>query len=100
MTEACVEEKKGIYLFCDTDSLAIVSSQKGGALNIPGSESLRILPWAETKEIAEKFASLNPYNREAVKGSILNFVDANFVDSDPTRPQRQLYGYSRARLCT
>jgi hypothetical protein len=96
MTEACVEEKKGIYLFCDTDSLAIVSSQKGGVLDIPGSEGLRILPWSETKEIAEKFASLNPYNREAVKGSILSFVDANFVDSDPTKPQRQLYGYSIA----
>jgi hypothetical protein len=96
MTEACVEERKGTYLFCDTDSLAIVSSQEGGALNIPGSEGLRILPWAETQSIADRFTSLNPYNRKAVKGSILNFVDANFVDSDPTKPQRQLYGYSIA----
>lgn len=30
------------------------------------------------------------------KGSILNLVDANFVDSDPKNPQRQLYGYSIA----
>ena len=30
----------------------------------------------------------------AVKGSILNLVDANYVDSDPKKPQRQLYGYS------
>jgi len=96
MTEACVAEKKGTYLFCDTDSLAIVSSEKGGELDIPGSEGLRILKWEETKEIAERFSSLNPYDKKAVKGSILNLVDANFVDSDSSKPQRQLYGYSIA----
>ena len=96
MTEACVEEKKGTYLFCDTDSLAIVSSQEGGVLTIPGSEGLRILSWAETLRIANRFTSLNPYNRKAVKGSILNLVDANYVNSDATKPQRQLYGYSIA----
>lgn len=31
-----------------------------------------------------------------MKGSILNLVDANFIDSDPKKPQRQLYGYSIA----
>ena len=96
MTEACVAQKKGSYLFCDTDSLAIVSSEKGGKLNIPGSEGLRILPWREAKQIADRFSSLNPYNPKAVTGSILNLVDANFVDSDPDKPQRQLNGYSIA----
>src|SRR5437870_7544196 len=72
MVEACVEEKQGTYLFCDTDSLAIVSSRKGGRLNIPGSENKRILPWREVREIAERFSSLNPYDPKAVKGSILN----------------------------
>jgi hypothetical protein len=37
MTQACVEQKRGTYLFCDTDSLAIVGSEKGGSLDIPGS---------------------------------------------------------------
>jgi hypothetical protein len=96
MTEACVTEKKGTYLFCDTDSLAIVSSKRGGSLSIPGSEGLRALTWAEAKRIANRFSSLNPYDRKAVKGSILNLVDANFVDSDSAKPQRQLYGYSIA----
>ncbi len=96
MTEACVSEKKGTYLFCDTDSLAIVSSEKGGKLEIPGSEGLRILTWEETREIAERFSSLNPYDQKAVKGSILNLVKANFVDSNSKKPQRQLYGYSIA----
>lgn len=96
MTETCVSEKDGTYLFCDTDSLAIVSSEHGGPLNIPGSDGLRILQWKEADEIANRFSSLNPYNRKAVKGSILNVVDSNFVDADPTKPRRQLYGYSIA----
>ena len=96
MTEASVTEENGTYLFCDTDSLAIVSSEKGGKLDIPGSEGLRILTWKETRKIAERFSSLNPYDRRAVKGSILNLVDANFVDCDSSNPQRQLYGYSIA----
>jgi DNA polymerase type B, organellar and viral len=96
MTEACVQEQRGSYLFCDTDSLAIVASRRGGKLRIPGSEGIRILSWAEVQEIVDKFAALNPYNRNIVKGSILNLVDANYVDSDPKNPQRQLYGYSIA----
>lgn len=96
MTETCVSEKRGTYLFCDTDSLAVVSSEKGGQLDIPGSEGLRILTWDETREITERFFSLNPYDRNAVSGSILNLVDANFENSDSGKPQRQLYGYSIA----
>jgi hypothetical protein len=96
MTEECVSRKKGTYLFCDTDSLAIVSSKNGGVLDIPGSEGRRILTWTEVQKIANKFDSLNPYDPKAVKGSILNLVDANYVDSDPAKPQRQLYGYGIA----
>jgi len=96
MTEACVKEKRGTYLFCDTDSLEIVASRKGGVLRIPGSKGVRILSWAEVKAIVDQFAKLNPYDRKIVKGSILNLVDANFVDSDPNKAPRQLYGYSIA----
>jgi hypothetical protein len=96
MTETCVEEKKGTYLFCDTDSLAIVASKKGGLLRIPGSRGVRILSWAEVQIIVDKFSALNPYDRKIVKGSILNLVDANYVDSNPKNRQRQLYGYGIA----
>lgn len=96
MTEECVSRKNGTYLFCDADSLAIVSSKSGGVLDIPGSEGRRILPWAEAQRIADKFTSLNPYDPKAVKGSILNLVDANYIDCDSSKPQRQLYGYSIA----
>jgi hypothetical protein len=93
MTEALVKEKRGTYLFCDTDSLAIVASKNGGPLRIPGSKGVRILSWTEVQAIVDQFAALNPYN---FKGSILNLVDANYVDSDPKNMQRQLYGYSIA----
>src|SRR5215471_17784684 len=96
MTEACVEEKHGTYLFCDTDSLASVSSEGGGELAIPGSEGSKVLSWQDVKDIAGRFASLNPYDPKAVEGSILNRVDASFVDSDPKNEPRQLYGYSIA----
>jgi hypothetical protein len=96
MTEACVQQKRGTYLFCDTDSLAIVSSKKGGSLRIPGSKGVRILSWDEVRNIVDRFIPLNPYNPAAVKGSILNRVDANYVDSNPKNPPRPLYGYSIA----
>src|SRR6266566_6135836 len=96
MTEACVQEKQGTYLFCDTDSLAIVSSKNSGSLDIPGSEGVRSLSWEEVRKIVDRFIPLNPYDRKSVKGSILNLVDANFVDSIPNKSQRQLYGYSIA----
>ena len=84
------------FLFCDTDSLAIVASKKRGWLRIPGSKGARILSWADVRSIINRFAALNPYNRKIVKGSILNLVDANYVDADPDKPRRQLYGYSIA----
>ena len=96
MAEACVQKKLGTYLFCDTDSLAIVATKRGGSLRIPGSRSIRILSWAEVQAIVDKFAALNPYDRKIVKGSILNLVETNFIDSDQKKPQRQLYGYSIA----
>jgi hypothetical protein len=76
LTEACVQEKHGTYLFCDTDSLAIVSSENGGLLDIPGSEGVRILTWKEVQGIVDRFFPLNPYDPKAVRGSILNLVDA------------------------
>lgn len=94
MTEACVNERRGTYLFCDTDSLAIVASKRGGPLRIPGGEGLRVLSWKEVRTILDKFSALNPYDRKIVKESILNLVDANYADSDPEKSPRQLYGYS------
>lgn len=94
MLERCVADAKGTYLFCDTDSLCIISSQESEPLRIPGAEGLRTLSWDEVQSIVNKFERLNPYDRRYIKGSILSLVKANHVDSDPSKPRRQLYGYS------
>lgn len=100
MLERSVRDAGGTYLFCDTDSLCIVSNKGGGLVPCPGGdrklddgrEAVNALSWKQTEEIADRFNSLNPYNRELVR-EILKVEDANFVDSDRSKPQRQLYGY-------
>jgi hypothetical protein len=94
MLERCVADAKGTYLFCDTDSLCVISSQKSEPLCIPGAEGLRTLSWDEVQNIIDRFERLNPYDRRYIKGSILSLVKANHVDSDSSKPRRQLYGYS------
>ncbi len=94
MLERCVADAKGRYLFCDTDSLCIISSREGEPLHIHGAEGLRTLSWAEVQSIIDRFDRLNPYDRRYIKGSILSLVKANHVDSDSSKPRRQLYGYS------
>ena len=77
MLEKSVHEKKGTYLFCDTDSLCIVATKEGGFVPCEGglfrSESkpaIKALSLAEVQSIAEKFGKLNPYDPSFV-GEIL-----------------------------
>lgn len=101
MLERCVRDAGGTYLFCDTDSLCIVSSKDGGLVPCPGGEyrvsegreAVKVLPWKQVEEITGRFNLLNPYNRELVP-EILKIEDVNFVDSDRSKPQRQLFGYA------
>jgi hypothetical protein len=101
MLEKCVVQASGSYLFCDTDSLCIISSEDEGLVPCPGGnhkledghEAVKALSWKEVDEIAERFTALNPYNRSLVK-EILKIEDINFVDSDPGKPRLQLFGYA------
>jgi hypothetical protein len=67
MLERCVADARGTYLFCDTDSLCIISSEKSAPLHIPGAEGLRILSWAEVQGIIDRFDGLNPYDRRYIR---------------------------------
>ena len=58
MLERCVADAKGTYLFCDTDSLCVISSQESEPLHIPGAEGLRTLSWDEVQDIIDKFDTL------------------------------------------
>lgn len=101
--ERMVTDAGGLYMATDTDAMSIVSNEKGGLIpcvggphELPdGRKAVKALSWNEVKAIIDAFSALNPYDREIVK-RFLNPVDANYVDCDPTKPQRQLYGYSIA----
>jgi hypothetical protein len=101
MLEKSAIEAGGSYLFCDTDSLCIVSNEHGGLVPCPGGpyklhdgrEAVKALSWMQVEEIASRFNALNPYNRSLVR-DILKIEDVNFVDSDPRKPRRQLFGYA------
>jgi hypothetical protein len=97
--EKSVQNKKGSYLFCDTDSLCIVGSKKGGFVECPGGPvkwkrkpGARALSLDDVKSIARQFNKLNPYEPSLVR-DILKIEDVNFVDSDPRKPFCQLFGY-------
>ena len=81
----------------DTDSMAIVASEHGGLVACPGGpyltkdgcEAVRALSWEEVDEIVALFDRLNPYDRAAVKDTILKVELDNY---DPeTKEQRQLW---------
>lgn len=100
MLEKSVQERDGGYLFCDTDSLCIVGSRKGGFIECAGGPAawkkksgIRALSLNEVKGIAHKFRKLNPYDPSLVS-EILKIEDVNYVDSDPQKPFCQLFGYA------
>jgi hypothetical protein len=90
----------GSYAFCDTDSMAIVARPAGGLIPCHGGErqtedgqaAVLALSWEQGRDITRRFASLNPYDRAAVPGSILELKEVNF-DPD-TSQQRQLSAYA------
>lgn len=96
LLERCVTDLGGTYAMEDTDSMAVVATQRGGLIEFlggpyrrNGKPAIRPLSWAQVDAIAERFAALSPYDRTAIPGSILKIEDDNF---DPeTRRQRQLW---------
>jgi hypothetical protein len=77
--ERCVTDLGGTWAFCDTDSMAIVCSEREGLVSCPGgperfpdgSEGVLALSFDQVEAIRERFEALNPYDKDAVPGSIL-----------------------------
>ena len=97
LLEWCVSDLSGTYAMEDTDSMAIVATARGGLIPCPGGEeiehgrkALRALSWNQVKEISDRFATLNPYDRDAVPESILKIEEDNYSDPQKVH-QRQLY---------
>jgi hypothetical protein len=97
LLEKSVVEVGGTYTMEDTDSMAIVATEKGGLVPCPGGqyrmkdgrETVKAFSWQQVRDIADRFATLNPYDRSAIPGSILKIEDDNF--DLHTAKQRQLY---------
>jgi hypothetical protein len=90
MLERCITDKGGQYLFCDTDSMCVVASQNGGTVTCPNEPQIKALSWKDVKEIADRFESLNCYDRTKVPGSILKVEKVNFHAAK----QIELFGYA------
>ena len=94
MLEKCIADAGGTFLFCDTDSAAIVSSEHGGPAAMPdGAEPIKALSRTEVQAIVDRFETLNPYDPKLVPGSILKMHKLNW---DSNKQRRQLFGYSIA----
>jgi hypothetical protein len=100
LLETVVTERGGSYVFCDTDSMAIVASEHvhlvpcpgGSHVTNDGREAVKALSWDEVDEIAELFERLKPYDPAAVPGSVLETEKENFdrVTDEP----RELHCYA------
>ncbi len=95
LLEHSVSQLGGTYAMEDTDSMAIVATERGDLIPCRGGRSgkqrdvVKALSWEDVGQISKCFADLNPYDRDAVPGSILKIEDDN---RDPmTRKQRQVY---------
>lgn len=76
LLEHAVEAAGGTWMFCDTDSMAIIASADGGDLiscpggiyRLPdGSPAIAALSYQQVDEIRARFNTLNPYNRTALR---------------------------------
>ena len=105
--ERCLTDLGGSYAMSDTDSMAVVATEHGELVMCPGGphrteegrEAIRALSRRQVDDIVQRFADLNPYDREAVPESVLKVEDENF---DPeTRERRELWCYaiSSKRYC-
>jgi hypothetical protein len=83
----------GSYAMEDTDSMAIVATEHGGPIPCAGGKRgvIQALKWKQVEDISKQFDNLNPYDRDAVKTSILKLEDDNYDDPETREHQRQLY---------
>jgi hypothetical protein len=83
LLERLVTYAGGSWVFCDTDSMAIVTTRDGGLIPATGdphqlpdhTTAVRALSDHQLDSILQRFTQLNPYDRDAVPGTILRRVD-------------------------
>jgi hypothetical protein len=98
LLEYCVGERQGSYVFSDTDSMAVVATERGGLIACEGGQhklpdgrpAVRALSYREVDDIVARFASLSPYDRTLIE-SILKIEDVNYDRAGSRLP---LHAYS------
>lgn len=83
LLERCVADAGGSWMFCDTDSMAIVATDTGGLHPCPGGEhempdgtdAVRALSYAQVDAIRDRFRQLNPYDPNHVPDLLKTEVD-------------------------
>ena len=86
LLEQNVTAMGGTYAMEDTDSMAIVATKKGGIVPCggglyrtkDGQEGIKALSWEQVDQIVKRFESLNPYQHNAIPGSVLKIEEVNF----------------------
>lgn len=104
LLEVLVREQGGSYAICDTDSLAIIASESGGFFPCPGGPEsgptgepgVRVLSWAQVREIVARIEELKPYGPD-VPDSLLKIEDLNYRDGKQT--PLYCFGLSAKRYC-
>ncbi len=98
LLERSVADLGGTYAMCDTDSMAIVATERGGVVPCPGGphklrrkEAIRALSWDQVEAIRQRFAALSPYDPDKIPGSILKLEDVNLGERGQPR---QLWCYA------
>ncbi len=105
LLERLVTDAGGTHAFCDTDGVAVVATETGGLVPCPGGPqrlregqaAIPALSWARAEEIRERFATLNPYDKTTVPGSILKLEEENFDKAPGERRQVWCYVISAKR---
>ena len=101
LLEVEVTSRGGTWAFADTDSMAIIATQTGGLIpcaggshrDADGRACVKALSHQQVMEIIDGFKRLNPYDRRAVPGSILEVDDASL---DKHQQIRDLWVWSIA----
>lgn len=110
LAEQEVRSRGGRYAFMDTDSIAVVSTERGGPVPCPGGDhrlpdrsgAVYALSWPDVDAVQARFARLNPYGDA---DSILELEGENFArcgieghaeDCTCTKARRELVCFSTA----
>lgn len=84
----------GVTAFCDTDSLAVVSSEIGGKVEFVDHRGqttvIPVITWKQVDQAIERCSVLSPYHWAR---PLIKLEPENFIDKSAGRPRTNLHAY-------